>query len=219
MDIDLVVSRFKENVDWIHTLCERRLVDRVFIYNKGPDMQPPSVGIPLSVEQRPNVGRDIETYLRHIAKHYDDQGGHTLFLQGNPHEHAFNVVAKLTAFRMHPSLQSKLFVFSDAFSYDNETNNPRWAIVYRYLFYGTATDMAYGAGAQYLVSREAIRHRSVAFYNHALGLFDVADRVIGAPGVGINADAQPGISAADLMAYPFEGLMPIMWDLTTPARK
>ena len=125
---------------------------------------------------------------------------------------------KLLAFKMHPSMQSKLSIFGDHVAYDTGANNPRWEIVYQYLFYGTAIDMVYSAGAQYLVSREAIQYRSIAFYKQILSMFKNAEKIIGVPGVGINHDAQPGISSIDLMAYPFEGILPIMWDMTTTAR-
>jgi len=217
--MDLVIARFSENLDWLQDLCQKKLIDRIFVYNKGGPLSLPPLNIPVSVEQRPNVGLDIETYLNHIFKCYNDLGDYTLFLQGTPQRHTANLISKLLAFKMHPSLQSKLFIFSDWIAYDTEQNNPRWAIVYRYLFYGTAIDMTYGSGAQYLVSNGAIRFRSQAFYAHALDLFKNAEKVIGLPGVGINTDAKPGISAVDLMAYPFEGIMPIMWDLTTKARK
>ena len=219
MSVDLVIARCNEGLDWLAPFCEKGLVDRVFVYNKGAiPIAPPQCKIPILVECRPNEGRDIEAYLYHVAKYYDCLGDYTLFLQANPHDHTAHMANKLLAFKMHRSTQSRLFIFSDMAAYDTGENNPRWQIVYRYLFYGTAVDMVYGAGAQYLVSREAIQFRSKAFYAQTLSMFKNAEKVIGTPGVGINRDAQPGISAVDLMAYPFEGIMPIMWDMSTVAR-
>jgi len=216
--MDLVIARYNENLDWLGPFCEKKLVDRIFIYNKGTIAIPPQCKIPISVECRPNEGRDPETYFYHIVKYYDHISDHTLFLQANPHDHTAHVVNKLLAFKTHKSVQSRLYFFSDKIAYDTGENNPRWSIVYRYLFYGAAVDMVYSAGAQYLVSREAIQYRSKAFYAQILSMFKNAEKIIGVPGIGINQDAQPGISAIDLIAYPFEGIMPIMWDMSTMAR-
>jgi hypothetical protein len=217
--MDLVIARYNENIDWLNSLCQKKLVNRIFIYNKGNDIKPPQYNnIPILIESRPNEGRDPETYFYHILKYYDNIKDHILFSQANPFDHIKYVENRLLAFKQYPSTQSKLTFWSDHFAYDTNTNNPRWEIVYRYLFYGTATDMVYSASAQYLVSPEAIKYRSKAFYTQVLSMFKNAEKIIGTPGIGINKDAQPGISAIDLMAYPFEGILPIMWDMTTKSR-
>ena len=217
--MDLVISRYNENLDWLVPLCQKKLIDRVFVYNKGSPITLPSYGVPTTLENRPNSGLDIENYLHHISKHYSDLGDYILCIQASPKGHTANVQSKILAFKKYPSVQSDLFYFSDWVAYDTEQNNPRWAIVYRYLFYGTATDMVYSSGAQYIVSQRAIRFRSPAFYDHTLSMFANAEKIIGLPGTGINRDAKPGLTATDLMAYPFEGILPFMWDLTTQARK
>jgi len=124
--MDLIIARYNERLDWLGPFCERKLVDRVFIYNKGTDIIiPPQCNIPILVENRPNEGRDVEAYVHHIAKYYNNFGDHMLFLQANPYDHIKHMENKLLAFKMYPSMRSKLFVFGDHVAYDTGANNPR----------------------------------------------------------------------------------------------
>ena len=86
--MDLVVARYNEHLDWLGPFCRKKLVDRIFIYNKGTDnLIPPQCDILTTVEDRFNEGRDVETYVYHISKYYDNLGDYTLFLQANPFDH------------------------------------------------------------------------------------------------------------------------------------
>jgi hypothetical protein len=76
----LVVSRFRENVDWVDCF------GTYTIYNKGRD--------DLAARHRansvrlPNVGREAHTYLHHIVENYDRLEDVMIFSQGGYRAHA-----------------------------------------------------------------------------------------------------------------------------------
>jgi hypothetical protein len=75
MSVKIVVAKYNENVDWI-----KNIRHPVVVYDKSDT---PMIGsIPLK-----NVGREGETFLRHIVNNYDKLDDVTVFLQGNPFEH------------------------------------------------------------------------------------------------------------------------------------
>lgn len=80
----IVVARYKENVDWI---LENNWQDRCIVYNKGTDKLSPR----LNTTNKPNYpvyGREGETYLYHILSNYKNLPEYTIFTQGDPFEHA-----------------------------------------------------------------------------------------------------------------------------------
>jgi hypothetical protein len=89
-DIDVVVARYKEDTEWLRTILNMNSVSRVFLYNKGP------MNIPIDILRHPktrytelvNKGREADTYLQHIIKHYDDFGDKVVFAQGDPFDQA-----------------------------------------------------------------------------------------------------------------------------------
>jgi len=61
---------------------------RIIIYNKNPSADVHNIQQALNasrVEHIPNVGREGETYLRHIVYSWDDLAKHTIFIQADVH--------------------------------------------------------------------------------------------------------------------------------------
>jgi uncharacterized membrane protein len=81
----VVVSRYNENLDWLHQVQ----VDDIVIYNKGEILE--------NTISLPNVGRESHTYLHHIINSYDSIEPETIyvFCQGNPFDHARDIVDKI----------------------------------------------------------------------------------------------------------------------------
>jgi len=75
--IDLVISYYKENLDWLNDY-KHVPFSRVFIYNKGPGSIP-AVPFPYIERKLDNIGRCDHTYMYHIIENYDDLGEVTLF--------------------------------------------------------------------------------------------------------------------------------------------
>lgn len=85
--VDLVVARYKENLDWIKEY-ENRHFNKIYIYNKGGTEVSCENVIPgkaCEVIKLPNVGVCDQTYLQHIINNYDSQNfaDVTLFSPGS----------------------------------------------------------------------------------------------------------------------------------------
>eukprot|EP01035_Chromulina_nebulosa_P032892 gene32892-43993_t len=76
-NIELVIARYNESLDWL--LEEGFPSDIVTIYNKGPTeitLNHRRRHQPITFQQRvfqlSNVGRESHTFLHHIIEHYDN---------------------------------------------------------------------------------------------------------------------------------------------------
>lgn len=70
----LVVSRYKENVDWINKINKENA--KIIVYNKYEGSN-----------RLPNIGRESHTYLHHIINNYYNLPDFLIFSQGNPFAH------------------------------------------------------------------------------------------------------------------------------------
>ena len=80
----LVVARYNENVDWV---CAVPDSFRVYIYNKGEPITSGAIAARATVIERPNQGRESETYLWHLLNDPHPEDDAVLFTQGDPFEH------------------------------------------------------------------------------------------------------------------------------------
>jgi hypothetical protein len=84
----LVVSRYKEPIEWLNGVDPRW---EIKLYNKGDS-------ISRSCTEIPNMGRESETYLRHIIENYDDLPEYICFIQANPFDHSPDIIKELLEF-------------------------------------------------------------------------------------------------------------------------
>ena len=165
----IIVSRYNENIEWTKSL------PNVVIYNKGPQL-PSEYKNEIYI---PNVGREGHTYLTYIYNNYDNLDDYTIFLQGNPFDHSPNILhtlkkyindkemnldfayisewiinCKLSGCIYDPTLPLKK-VYEKIFNEKKETLN-----------------FKFGAGAQFIVSKNQIRRRSKKFYYRLLKMLD-----------------------------------------------
>ena len=139
----IVVARYKENIEWLSTLPEDI---EVVLYNKFFEE-----GLTL-----PNIGREAHTYLHHIIENYDNLADVIAFVQGNPYEHC-------------PTLNKKLInipedvtfgILTEWIPADNGVGAPwGWGIPYDEWYEKAFGEKGldyyvFGAGAQFVVSRE-----------------------------------------------------------------
>jgi len=169
-----VISRYQEDISWANG------VPNCIIYNKS-DSQPNTIH-PLI--QLPNVGREGHTYLHHIITNYDRLDDYTVFLQGYPFDHS-------------PKLEHKLKLYSNkinqnemiSFEYlsDNILNiqiiplSDYHLLPCYYVLFGSKKSsevvqnkktITFGAGAQFIVSKETILSRPKEFYEKMIKLLD-----------------------------------------------
>lgn len=83
--LQLIIARYKEDVTWLNDVSDD--ID-VLIYNKGKKDTLPKLLRKVTVIDVPNLGRESETYCRHIIQNYHNLAEYTIFSQGDPFCHA-----------------------------------------------------------------------------------------------------------------------------------
>lgn len=73
---NIIVARYNENLDWINKMDSNNIV----VYNKGTCNTPNSI-------IKPNIGREVESFLYHIVQHYNNLPDYLIFVQGNLFDH------------------------------------------------------------------------------------------------------------------------------------
>jgi len=172
--LELVVARYDEDLAWLKRVPRDF---RVTIYDKGDGS---SEG-----KQLPNQGREAHTYLHHLTEHYDEIADLTVFVQGHPFDHAPDLHKILKAYADGSDSVSdfhwlgfladtddargrRLFV---PWSKNPERHELQLEEFHRELF-GSPGPEAYRffVGAQFAVTRAAVRRRPRAFYESAAEL-------------------------------------------------
>lgn len=174
----IVVARYKENIEWTS------LLPNMFLYNKGPDVDVPS--IPLH-----NVGREGHTYYHHIVTHYDNLPDAIVFLQGNPFDHSPRLFDDLQMLfqkraRRFASLSTHILSFDmiNATSWHENLHSYLYKLpaipkhmgvhIYKKLFGVhpplTSKKYKFGCGAQFMVSKKAILRHPKSFYEKIVDL-------------------------------------------------
>lgn len=84
--LNIVVARYTEDVAWLNQLPADA---RVFLYNKGPAIEPGTLREDIRVIPLRNTGRESGTYIHHLRHDFDASAGEfTVFTQADPFEHA-----------------------------------------------------------------------------------------------------------------------------------
>jgi hypothetical protein len=173
--MDYVIARFNEDVTWLNEapLTEE---DIVFIYNKGNAFDLNVLELPCSLLYSPleNKGREGQTYMYHIARHYKGLGDHIAFLQGRPFDHIDrnDLYHRLTLREDWTWLTRWLpqddntgaryhgGILKVGDYYQKYTGKPRldW--------------YTFGAGCQAILSKERIQNKPITLYQEILEDFD-----------------------------------------------
>jgi hypothetical protein len=80
--IDLVISRYNENLDWINNININNFRN-IIIYNKGKNINNNYISNKFKIINLSNVGRCDHTYLYHIINNYNNLADVTIFLPGS----------------------------------------------------------------------------------------------------------------------------------------
>lgn len=153
----MVVARYKEETSWLDYFSDWNPV----VYDKGN----PGAKNPL-----PNIGREAHTYLHHILENYDRLAELTVFLQGNPFEHAPDLYETLYGLDDNVGFRD----LSDAVLAETADGNPfqpglKLARGYRELFEEDPPEFFLcRASACFAVHREVIQSRPRAFYERLM---------------------------------------------------
>lgn len=142
MTTSIVVARYQENVDWVHTLPKDI---QVHVYTKGLDV--------------PNVGRESSTYLHHIITQYDSLTDEVIFCQGDPFDHVPDFIQRVA--------DGKDTVFGLVSHCDGQgmPDHPLGVSVFSKSVLGySLPKYTFIVGAQFKVTREQIHAHPKAFY-------------------------------------------------------
>lgn len=176
-NIDLVIARYKENIDWLDNISKIDSIKKIFIYEKffdAPESTLNSNKIRISL---PNLGRESNTYLHHIVENYDKLNDFTVFLQGDPSPHSHHLYQRLSF------ISKELNSIYPLSSIETEDENHR----YRYheshphgLYLSYFMDLLFDItldinqtvevsyGAQFCVPKHIILSRPLDFYKYLL---------------------------------------------------
>jgi hypothetical protein len=170
--MQFIIARYNENVSWANQF------DNKIIYNKGNTLE--------NSIQLSNVGREAHTYLYHIINNYNNLAEFTCFLQGNPFDHSPNLFNDINDFKYNVGyynlasgvLETKIVGCIHEYGLPVKEH-------YNYLFKDTLYNISnknflFGAGAQFIVSKEIVHLRPLNFYENLIKLTDYSDRASGA---------------------------------------
>jgi hypothetical protein len=173
--MDYVIALHNEDVTWLNEapLTEE---DIVFIYNKGREFNIDTLELPCSLIYVPleNKGREGHTYIYHIARYYTTIADHVAFLQGNPFDHIdrHDLYNRLTL-REDWTWLTRWIAEDDMHGKRYHGSLLRIEEVYEKYFYKPCPQMfLFGAGCQFITTRERIQSRSKYFYQELLKDFD-----------------------------------------------
>jgi len=97
MKTEIVVARYKENLDWLKKIKKSKDI-KITIYNKGPD-DIENIPSSTSIIKLPNIGRESHTYLYHIINNYDNLADQTIFCQGDSIFHSPDFLDLINKYR------------------------------------------------------------------------------------------------------------------------
>jgi hypothetical protein len=168
MNYHVIVAKYKEDISWLEEMDK----SHIYLYDKGSTENNPIQGF-AHYEQRPNIGRESETYLYHIIKHYDNLPEFLILLQGDPFDHFRNFSTKIEPIQLQKliekSINDKLLETFPIFSgYANEPTNTfpglKVSEYYSYIFQGSIQSAIFSGGCQYYVHKSKILSKPKAFW-------------------------------------------------------
>lgn len=175
MTKELVVSYYRENLDWVKKIKD----SKVTIYNKS------SLDIEDTISL-PNIGREMHTYFHHIVENYNNLSDWVFFTQGNPFDHVREYVEIVNDFPESLN-KSKLSIddchfFSNGNDYDKHLKSISNGLphhdgslnidsVWFSLFTSPPpSEYDFVAGCIFCVSKEQILMREKSFYEKCLDI-------------------------------------------------
>ena len=166
----VVVARYNEDINWTHN------INNCLIYSKGSpitDTKHPCI-------QLDNIGREGHTFLYHIINNYDNLDDYTLFLQGYPFDHINDLESFLLKFK-NSTDKSFMLIYRHKYvtTLESDWTHPGLPLVHFFnIFFDKKGNFSpshpfeFGAGAQFIVSKESILSRPKSFYERIIKLLD-----------------------------------------------
>ncbi len=172
MTKELVVSYYKENLNWLNKIKDYKIT----VYNKS------DIDIPNTIKL-PNVGREMHTYFHHIVTNYNNLSDWVFFTQADPFDHVHNYDWLLDVFPNSLSYNKLKIDDCYFFSYgifkekliSHSNGRPHHMPVlnidtlWSSLFTSPPpSGYPFVAGCLFCVTKEQIRMRDISFYEKCL---------------------------------------------------
>jgi hypothetical protein len=188
---ELVIAVYNEDISWINNIDS---VDKIHIYNKG-QRNIVSTDPRVQVTTLPNVGREGHTFTHHIVNNYDRLPEHTIFLQGDPFYHSHLTPETINdVIRNHDYKNTREPAFNGRDTLDESLVHDWTGLckgIYSKYLQGSAPEIHFSPGGQWIVPRNCIRHKSIGLYQDLLQELSV-HRVTNTDGI-VNAWTTEGI--------------------------
>jgi hypothetical protein len=170
MSFCIIVARYNEDIEWTIQFSN------VIIYNKGQKLNNGHNEIMLN-----NVGREGHTYYKYICDNYEKLADYTIFLQGRPFDHSPNIINNLNKYINNKHLSIDFEFLSESIHYsslDIECNrywqckniHKNWERVFGLI--GGNHECIFGAGAQFIVSKNKILKNPKSFYENIVKMLE-----------------------------------------------
>ena len=168
MKFCIIISRYNENVEWT------KQFPNVYIYNKGSPLYGYNE-IPLN-----NVGREGHTYYKHICDNYETLADYNIFLQGNPFDHSPNIISNLNKF-INNDLHIDFKFLSEQIHMSSldlehtrywQCKNIHETWIRTFGVPSENCECIFGAGAQFIVSKDKILKNKLAFYENIVRMLE-----------------------------------------------
>jgi hypothetical protein len=173
----IIVSRYNENIEWT------KQFQNVIIANKGEPLKNVYNQTVLT-----NVGREGHTYYKYIYDNYENLPDYMIFLQGNPFDHSPNIIQNLkkTIQTITSRPNTKCFHFLSEHMHYSTLNAQRgiypecknihkdWERVFGEIVQNkdTDTECIFGAGAQFVVSKQNVLQNPIEFYKNIVQMLE-----------------------------------------------
>jgi hypothetical protein len=171
---DLVVARYNEDIAWLSKINPNY---NLKIYNKGED------NISFNFTKLKNWGGDAHTFIYHIVNNYDILADYTGFVQGTPFDHCEKTIKLINSHTTEGFIYLADHICTENISgwYEHLITRrpPEYPVMmlceagYHILGSECPTTVVFGAGQQFIVSKEIIRSRSKEFYKRILDRFEI----------------------------------------------
>ena len=148
--MEVVISRYKEDISWADQIKYKTL-----IFNKNSEENH------LFENNLPNVGRETHTYITYIINNYHNLPKYVAFMQGHPFDHAPNAIELVNSFNLEDQFLPIGKIIESDVCCDIPQQIKRYSIKYDFEIGETAK---YVVGAQFIISAEIIKNRSLDFY-------------------------------------------------------
>ena len=167
MTVIIVISRYNEDIKWTDEF------PNVLIYNKGTKLDGSYNEIMLD-----NVGREGHTYYKYIVDNYDNLEDYTFFLQGRPFDHSPNIIKNLNSHIQTLNIDFEYLsehVIHSTFDLECRLN---WqcknihANFEKIFGEKCIKECIFGAGAQFIVSKNRILQRPKKMYENIVKMLE-----------------------------------------------